>query len=148
MADLRIRYIDPSYTPKLGFAKPGDVGLDFPVRDRVVILPGAHQDLRTGISVKLPDDCWGLVTARSSTFARRRLLAFPGVIDSGYTGEVFAFVCNLSGEPVTVEPGESLVQLIVVPKVGVTLRVVEDLGQTERGDTGFGSSGVSGGVAK
>ena len=150
-------------------AKPGDVGLDLPVRVRgmqgyalpiklskedkykrwinfeegwVDIPPQAFVSLPAGLRVKIPDDAWGMIKPRSSTGWKRHLLVFEGTIDSGYIGPLACLVFNPMPNSIRVHDGEKLAQLVIVPKYPLAgIRVVEELPSTVRGVTGFGSSG-------
>lgn len=125
-------------------AKPGDVGLDLYVSEARTIGPGDFVDVPCGVSVRLPDGYWALITGRSSTLRRRGLLVANGIIDTGYTGPLFAGVQNLGRQDVHVDAGERLAQLILLPNVAdrLVVQVTSELGDTPRGATGFGSTGL------
>lgn len=108
------------------------------------IEPGEFVDIDCGISVELPQGVWAMITGRSSTLRKRRLLVATGIIDQGYRGPLYAGVQNLSSELVKVESGERLAQLIPFPLVAETLKLrrVAELADSDRGDKGFGSSGI------
>ena len=145
---VQVRYLFDGHRPVLQPATEGDVGIDLPCYEDIVVPPRGRADARTGVALKLPDSAWGLVTARSSTFFRRNLLVIPGVIDPGYTGEIYAFLVNMFEEEVRVQAGVSLAQLILIPKASGSVRTVEveSFEETARGSNGFGSTGDSGGV--
>lgn len=121
-----------------------DAGLDLVVSETVSIPPGDFRDVHCGASVELPRWSWGLITGRSSTIRRKGLLVTQGVIDEGYRGPLFAGVWNLTDEIVTVKKGERVAQLIVLDNSTRHLRPVEvaELEESERGERGFGSTGV------
>ena len=123
----------------------GDVGYDLEVciqgEDGVSIPSHGFIDVPVGLAVKIPENAWGMITGRSSTFARRRLLVMQGIIDSGYTGALFIFIYNFGEEAAEVHNGERLAQLILVPKFESKIQYVEELPNTMRGENGFGSSG-------
>lgn len=124
-------------------AYPDDAGLDLYVSERVVVPPGQFVDVSSGVAVQLPDYAWGYLTGRSSTLRRKGLLVNPAVIDAGYRGELYAGVWNLTGEAVTVEQGERIAQLIILNnETRYHLPVWGELAAHDRGDQGFGSSGV------
>lgn len=123
-------------------ANSQDAGLDLYVSREVVIQPGEFVDVPCGLAAQLPPMSWGLLTGRSSTFRKHRLLVINGVIDEGYRGELFAGVVNLDHKPVVVQQGQRLAQLIVIPRMAnFTPKLVESLDEGERGVCGFGSSG-------
>lgn len=127
-----------------GTAYPGDAGLDLVSCERVVVEPGERALVHTGIAVAIPEGYAGLVTPRSG-LALRHGITFvntPGLIDSGYRGELRVIVLNTDGEEAfTVEPGTRIGQLVVVPAPEVELVPLDALPETERGAAGFGSSG-------
>lgn len=141
MRVLKLDTLGESWMPTRAHAD--DAGLDLYVSESRTIGPGEFVDLPTAIAVQLPPGTWGLLTGRSSTLRKRGLLVNQGIIDPGYRGELFAGVWNLGAQPVTVEPGERLAQLIVMPNITEATRVVsaELLDEHERGIRGFGSSG-------
>jgi len=136
---------DAKDLPIIGTRKAGDVGFDLYVARETVIPPGATlppTDLYCGVRAKLPEGTWGLLMFRSGTHSKYpslRLCQAP--IDAGYTGPLDPRVRNVGSEPVRVPRGERLVQLVIVPAVVPRTIVVEELPETERGQTGFGSTG-------
>lgn len=126
-------------TPAL--AKDGDCGFDLTVCRRTMVMPGSFVDVHSGIAMALPHGYWARITGRSSTLRKRGLLVNEGVIDQGYTGELYAGVWNLLGQPVEVLPGERLAQVIIMKAYTPPWVEVDELPITERGSTGFGSSG-------
>ena len=148
---------------ELKHALPGDVGYDLPVvvDERLKVQPNrsyfinlverwfdipphGYAEVPCGLAVKVPDDCWGNIKARSSTGWRRRLAVNEAVIDSQYVGPLFILVFNPSNEPVRIKAGEKLAQLILIPKKRepVAVEVRKELPQTVRNESGFGSSGM------
>lgn len=125
-------------------AHRSDAGLDLyiPEGQRVLVRPGAVYTIDLGIRVAIPDGYYGQLTLRSS--AGKRGLAIPhavGVIDSGYRGNLKVLVVALT-EPVLIAAGERICQLIIRPQLPVEVEAgaVED--DTDRGEGGFGSTGV------
>jgi dUTP pyrophosphatase len=120
-----------------------DAGLDLFVAEDFTVEGYSFADVPCGVKVDIPAGHWALITGRSSTLRKRSLLVNPGVIDAGWTGELFAGVQNMSGEPAIVKAGERLAQLILLPApvVGYT-PVWGRVPEKERGERGFGSSGV------
>lgn len=134
---------------------PGDAGWDLFLAEGGIIWPFCCRDLRTGWDVKIPDDCWGAIKARSSTLYRRRLMVLEGVIDQGYVGPLSVVVFNPTPWPRRVHKEERLAQLIVMPLAfsqdsdGTqyrqdTVKILardEYLPRGSRGPRGFGSTG-------
>jgi len=129
------------HAPKTG--KPGDAGFDLYYCDDqpMSIAPGDFGNVRSKIAVELPAGMWGLIVGRSSTFSRRLFVA-PSVIDAGYRGELYACCWNIGSEPQTIEPGDRVAQIVPFPLTAEGLQWVQaPLSSSERGTTGFGSTG-------
>ena len=124
--------------------KEGDVGYDLVVLNDVEIRPRSNTtvDVATGVKVKIPHGYWGMVVNRSSTPRKRGLIVMNGVIDTGYTGEIFACVWNYTDEPVLIKAGEKLAQLVIFKSYVHPITPVSALPETQRGETGFGSTGI------
>lgn len=126
-------------------AREGDAGFDLSSRVDVVVGPGERALVPTGIAVAIPDGCAGLVVPRSGLAFRRGLTLAnsPGLIDAGYRGEVTCAVVNLDrGEAVEVRRGDRIAQLVVVSLADVEAAWAEELPASERGERGFGSTGM------
>ena len=121
-----------------------DAGFDLYCDAEMVIEPHTFVDVPLGVAIKVPEGTWGLLTARSSTLRKHGLMVAQGVIDCGYTGPLFAGVWNMTDKSVKVEPGMRLVQYILMTNasLGVEAQQVDELPKTDRGASGFGSSGV------
>ena len=122
----------------------GDAGLDLAACERHEIGPQERVLVGTGIAVAIPDGHAGLVTPRSGLAARYGLTIVntPGLVDSGYRGELRVILHNTDPtEAFVVEPGMRIAQLVVVAVPAVELREVDELPASERGASGFGSSG-------
>lgn len=121
-----------------------DAGLDLYVDRDYCIQPNSFVDISCGVAVQLPEWSWGLITGRSSTLRKKGLLVHQGIIDAGYRGPLFAGVWNLTQDPVLVEAGERVAQLIVLPNLTKDLApvMVEFLDEHPRGANGFGSTGA------
>ena len=122
-------------------AKNGDCGYDLVVQQNTYIYPGEFIRVQMSSRIAIPDGYWGLFIARSSTNSSGKLLILPGVIDSGYRGELFALVHNLSNESVFIEAGSRICQIILMPMVVFPLVQVNHLPNSERGWSGMGSTG-------
>jgi dUTP pyrophosphatase len=124
-------------------AHPGDAGFDLVTAVDVELKPGAREVIPTGLAVAIPPGFAGLVLPRSGHAARHGVgvVNSPGLIDSGYRGEIKVILVNHGSEPVRFERGERIAQLVVSPVPTVELIEVDELDTTTRGDGGFGSSG-------
>lgn len=127
-------------------AHDGDAGLDLYASEAVVIRPGERASVGTGIAIELPEGHAGLVLPRSGLAARHgiALVNAPGLIDAGYRGEVRVLLLNTDrDQPFEVAPGDRIAQLLVTRFAEVAPVAAVELAATQRGDGGFGSSGVS-----
>jgi len=123
------------YAPKLD----GDAGVDIYITQDHTLQPGDYYSIASGICIGMPFDWYAEVRARSST-SKQMIHVFPGIIDPGYTGEIFACVTNLGKQPIELKRGDRLAQLIFHKRVTPSFVLVDDLPKTERGERGFGST--------
>ena len=122
----------------------GDAAVDLHSRVEMMIAPGERAAVPTGIAVAIPEGFAGLVLPRSG-HARRHgvgVVNGPGLIDSGYRGEVTVLLINHGDQEVSFARGDRIAQLAIVPIPIVEWIEVESLDETERGAGGFGSSGT------
>lgn len=143
---LKLKKLDEEL-PTPHYAKPGDAGLDLYSAESLTIEPGTRAIVPTGIAVAIPDGFAGFVQPRSGLAARQGLsiVNTPGLIDSGYRGEIKVIAINTdSSEAIEVTRGDRIAQLVIQEVPVVTLEEVAELDSTERGDSGFGSSGKQG----
>ncbi len=140
---LRVRRLDSrALLPTRAY--PGDAGIDLYALDDHVLEPGERAAIGTGISVEIPDGQAGLVLPRSGLAARHgiALVNAPGLIDSGYRGEIRVLLLNTDRrEPFTISAGARIAQLVLVRVETPDVTEVDDLALSERGAGGFGSSG-------
>lgn len=126
-------------------ANEGDAGLDLRAAEPTVIGPGERASIGTGIAVEIPEGHAGLVLPRSGLALRHgiSMVNAPGLIDSGYRGELRVLLLNTDREhPFEVEPGDRVAQLLIVPFAAVTPAQVAELSDSDRGTGGFGSTGI------
>ena len=142
--DVPIQRLDPEL-PLPAYARPGDAGIDLMARVSTVIQPGGGRALvPTGVAVSLPEGCAGFVLPRSGLALKHGVtcLNTPGLIDSGYRGELKVILVNTDTlQPFTLERGERIAQLVVMAVGQVRLVEVDSLDPSTRGDQGFGSTG-------
>lgn len=127
-------------------ANPGDAGFDLyfqniPDLTALYIRPHSTVKIDTGISIELPSGTYGLIADRSS-MGSKGIKVMGGVIDNGYRGNIIVCLCNLTPNDITVSPGDKIAQLLILPLLETTIEETDDLSRTERGDKGFGSSGI------
>jgi dUTP pyrophosphatase len=126
-------------------AYDGDAGLDLAAAERVELAPGARAVVPTGIAVAIPVGYGGFVLPRSGLAAKHGLTIVnaPGLVDSGYRGEVQVILHNTDAtDTFVVEPGMRIAQLVLQAVPAARLHEVDELPPSERGAGGFGSSGA------
>ncbi len=146
---LKIRILDSrlgSEFPLPAYATPGSAGLDLRalVESPLELLPGEAQLIPTGLAIWLEDPALAAVILPRSGLGHKHGIVLGnlvGLIDSDYQGQLMVSCWNRGTSAYTVQPGERIAQLVLVPVVQVELEVVEDFAATRRGGGGFGSSG-------
>jgi dUTP pyrophosphatase len=140
--ELPIRRLRPeAVVPTRAYA--GDAGIDLSACERVELGPGERSLVPTGLAVAIPPGYAGYVQPRSGLAAKHGLsiVNTPGLIDSGYRGELLVNLLNTDRRvPFVVEPGMRIAQLVVLELPEVELVEVDELPESERGVRGFGSS--------
>ena len=125
-------------------AHDGDAGLDLYACEAATLAPGERASVGTGIAIEVPEGHAALVLPRSGLAARHgiALVNAPGLIDSGYRGEVRVLLLNTDrAEDFAIAPGDRIAQLLVVPFAEIDPVEVAELAASQRGAGGFGSSG-------
>jgi len=146
---LRVRILDPRIgreIPLPRYATGGSAGLDLRacLDAPLVLEPGQTHLVPTGLAIHLDDPELAAVLLPRSGLGHRHGIVLGnlvGLIDSDYQGPVMVSAWNRGDHPFTIEPGERIAQMIVVPVVQVELEIVEEFADTTRGAGGFGSSG-------
>lgn len=126
-------------------AHPGDAGLDLRSTVEIELGPGERAKVPTGVAVAIPEGYAGLVLPRSGLAAEHGLTMAnaPGLIDSGYRGEIVCAVVNLDRErAVRIARGLRIAQLVIVAAPAVEPSWADELPESSRGEGGFGSTGV------
>jgi dUTP pyrophosphatase len=139
--ELPVRRLRPeAILPTRAYA--GDAGLDLAACERLELPAGERAVVPTGIAVAIPDGHAGFVQPRSGLAAKHGISVVnsPGLIDSGYRGEVRVVLLNTGREAFAVEPGMRIAQLVVLPVPELEPIEVDELPAAERGVRGFGSS--------
>lgn len=140
---IKIRKVDPAArAPK--YQTDGAGGMDICALESGMLRPGERTAVRTGLEVAVPEGYAMLLTPRSGLALRDgvSLINSPGLVDSDYRGEVCALLENRGEHPIHWRAGDRICQAVVVPVVRVEIVMVDDLGETERGRGGFGSTGM------
>jgi dUTP pyrophosphatase len=144
MREVRFTSLDPEI-PAPNYARPGDAAVDLAAASEVILHHGGGRAvIPTAIAVALPEGTAGLVLSRSGLAANYGIacLNAPGLIDSGYRGEIKVILVNTDPtSDYVVRRGDRIAQLMVIDVTQVTLLRVTELDPTERGIGGFGHSG-------
>lgn len=124
----------------------GDAGADLRahIDVQLTIQPGESSWVPTGVRLAIPEGHVGLQFPRSGLGCNHGvcLANGTGVIDSGYRGEVKAKLLNVGSEPFTVNPGDRICQLVILPYTKAKFWTVDELSESDRGSDGYGSTGV------
>ncbi len=147
--ELKLKALSPKLGTEIPFpsyATAGSAGMDLRacIDGPVTIAPGRRVKIPTGFAIGLPGPEWVAYLFARSGLGIKSGITIPncvGVIDSDYRGEVIVALVNLSDVDYTVQPGDRVAQLVVMPVVQARLTVVEELDETGRGAGGFGSTG-------
>jgi dUTP pyrophosphatase len=140
---IDVKRLDPEL-PLPSYARAGDAGLDLRSAVDVSLEPGQRIAIPTGIAIAIPDGFAGFVQPRSGVALRDGLgvANSPGLIDPGYRGEVKVVAVNLDPrDRIDIRRGDRIAQLVVVPVAQVTWTEVGELGPSDRGTQGHGSTG-------
>ncbi len=122
--------------------RPGDAGVDLRAAEAVVIAPGRRGLVGTGIHVAIPEGFAGFIKDRSGLAAKSGIHTLAGVVDSNYRGEVKVVLLNTGDSEFRVEINDRIAQMVVLPVAEVTLELREELEESDRGEHGWGSTGV------
>ena len=134
-----------AHVPTLGTSGAAACDLYALLDEPITLQPGERRPIPTGIAIALPSkDYVAIVCARSGMALKQGLALCNGigVIDSDYRGEIFFAMVNNDSTPKTVENGDRIGQLMIMPVIQPSYEVVSELDETERGEGGFGSTGV------
>ncbi len=121
-------------------AHADDAGLDLYSPETVTIPPRSAVTIDTGVCIELPKNTVGMVKSKSGLNVKHGIQS-EGVIDVGYTGSIRVKLYNHSGQGYQVNRGDKISQLVILPILTPDIELVDELGETERGSGGFGSTG-------
>ena len=149
MHRLKVKVLDPRIgdsIPLPAYATDGSAGLDLRacLDEPLLLEPGQAHLVPTGLAIHLDDPGLAAVLLPRSGLGHKHgvvLGNLVGLIDSDYQGQVMVSAWNRSAHPYTIQPGERIAQMVIVPVVQATLEIVGDFQESERGAGGFGSSG-------
>ena len=125
-------------------AHPGDAGYDLISPDAFILAPMQRKLVKTGIAVAIPEGHVGLVCPRSGLAIKMgvSVVNAPGIIDSGYRGEIGVILINLGSQDVSLPEKSKVAQLVVTKYKSTPPEWTEELDATERGSDGFGSTSM------
>lgn len=131
--------------PLPSYAKPGDSGMDVRAAGNVTIEPLCSALVPCGFAMAVPEGYEAQVRPRSGLALKHEvsILNAPATIDSGYNGEIRVLLINHGERPFNVNVGDRIAQLVFAPVVRAVLEEVDELPESERGDGGFGHTGVA-----
>ena len=143
---MKVKIINDSKNPCPSYSTPYSAGMDLRanLEEPLVLRPLERRLIPTGIRIELPEGYECQVRPRSGLAVKYgvTVLNTPGTVDSDYRGELKVLMINLGSEPFTVAPGERLAQMVVARHEHLEWEQVEVLDESERGEGGFGSTGV------
>lgn len=135
---MKIKLDNGAYTPTR--AHSADAGLDIYSREQKLVRAHDSECFDTGVHIEIPKGFVGFLKSKSGLNVKHGLTS-EGVIDSGYTGSICVKLYNNSDEDYTINGGDKISQLVILPIVLPDLEIVTELCKTDRGSNGFGSSG-------
>lgn len=143
---MNIKIINKSSHDLPHYETEASAGMDLRanISEPIVLKPLERTIVKTGLFIELPIGVEAQIRPRSGLAAKKGItvLNAPGTIDADYRGEVGVILVNLSNEPFTVENGERIAQMVIAKHERAAWEKVEELSETERGQGGFGSTGV------
>ena len=138
--ELKIKKLVPNAILP-NYAHKGDAGMDFFALETTTIKKGERLQVRTGITMAIPEGYVGLIWDKSGLSHKYGLKTLGGVIDAGYRGEIMIGMINLGSEDYTIEAGHKVAQMLIQKVESPEIIEVEELDDTSRGTGAFGSTG-------
>ena len=151
MRKLQVKVLNPAISQEIGlpsYSSSGSAGLDLRacLGEPIILEPSATELIPTGLAIYIEDPDYAAVLLPRSGLGHKHGIVLGnlvGLIDSDYQGELMISAWNRSKSAFTVQPGERIAQLVIVPVKRIEFNIVEEFTTTERGEKGFGSSGLS-----
>jgi dUTP pyrophosphatase len=145
---VKVKYLDGRQDiPSPRYESNGASGMDIraSVKDPIIIKPGEIAFIPTGLAVSIPPGFEGQIRPRSGLALNHGIgmVNSPGTIDSDYRGEIGIIMINWGKEPFTVQRGDRIAQMVLCKVYRGDITIVEDLDTTQRGEGGFGHSGIN-----
>lgn len=143
---MNVNIVNKSHHPVPEFATANSAGMDLRafIKNTIILKPLERCLVPTGLYIELPVGYEAQIRPRSGLALKKGItvLNTPGTIDSDYRGEIGVILINLSNEDVTIEDGERICQMVIAKHEHVNLQLTENLTSTERGQGGFGHTGI------
>ncbi|MFN6566563.1 dUTP diphosphatase [Dendronalium sp. ChiSLP03b] len=141
-----LKLVDSAIIPKYEY--PNDAGLDLVSIDELELPSGESRLIHTGISIELPQGTEAQIRPRSGLALKHQItvLNTPGTVDEGYRGEINVILINHGKSTFQVKKGMKIAQMVITPVVRVDVEEVDSLSLTSRGNSGFGSTGITANV--
>lgn len=143
---IQIKVVNRGHQQLPAYATPQSAGMDLRanIEEPIVLHPMERRLIPTGLHIALPEGCEAQVRPRSGLALKHGLtvLNSPGTIDADYRGEVGVLLINLSQEDFVINDGERIAQMVIAKHEQADFVMVEELDQTERGEGGYGHTGV------
>lgn len=136
---MKVVLDEGAYMP--GKAHEADAGYDLRTPERVVLRRHDCVCIDTGVHIAIPDGWYGKLESKSGLNVKHSIVSLGGVIDSSYTGSIVAKLYNFGNEDYVFEAGDKVVQIVFMQCGNFSLALVDNLEETERGNSGFGSTG-------
>ena len=146
MEKLKVKVVNSGSLPLPEYATPQSAGMDLRanIDAPIVLKPLERVLVPTGLHIALPEGYEAQIRPRSGLALKHGItvLNTPGTIDSDFTGDIGVILINLSDSPYVIEPGERIAQMVIARYEHAELELVESISETERGDGGFGHTGL------
>ncbi len=134
---------EKGFIPEYSYDNDAGADLRAYIENEITLQPGESVSISSGIKIELPVNISGFVRSRSGlTRGHRVVVLGDGTIDPGYRGEIGVDLINLGKKPYTIKRGDRIAQLVLVPIIHGNFMRVKKLNDSERGENGFGSSGM------
>jgi dUTP pyrophosphatase len=149
MHQIDVKILDPrlgDQFPLPGYATPGSAGMDLRacLDEPLILKPGQTELIPSGIALHISDPGLAATILPRSGLGHKHGIVLGnlvGLIDSDYQGQIFISCWNRGDQAFTIEPGERIAQLVILPVVQATLNIVNEFDESERGEGGFGHTG-------
>lgn len=136
---MKIKLDPGAYMPER--AHSTDAGLDLKCKEDTMMWPESSATFDTGVHIELPPGYYGKIESKSGLNVKYDIVSCGGTIDEGYTGSIVVKLYNFGHRDHLFKAGDKIAQLVIMPYIAPELELVSHLDETERGDSGFGSTG-------